>query len=504
MHTIVVGAGSAGAVIAARLSESGEHEVSLVEAGPDYPLVAELAADLRDGRKNSVTAHDWGYRYRPSAKQKTWGFPRGRVVGGSSAVNTCIALRGHPYDYDEWQALGLDGWRFTDCLPAFKRLEHDLDFDNEWHGTSGPLPLRRHPESELSTWSAAFVEASRRLGYPETVDHNDPELPSGVGPHAMNKIGGERISVARAYLGPEVRRRPGLSISADTLARRIVFEGRRFSGLEVERGGERQLLRADRLVVAMGAIATPGLLLRSGIGPRAELARLGVELVVDSPSVGARLLDHPGIGMLLAPRRDIVDRTDPLLQVMLRCSTPGATHPFDLQIQPGNWAQILELEAPVVALLASLGKPRGHGLLRYPSADPGARPIIESRFLDDASDRRALLDAFARLYELARTPELAALSVPLFPPPWILRRRDRMEGFLHQVTGSGYHPSGTVPMSAEKIEEGALDARCRLRGVEGVYVADASVFPTIPSANTNLATIMVGERVGAWLRDGEA
>ena len=207
--------------------------------------------------------------------------------------------------------------------------------------------------------------------------------------------------------------------------------------------------------------------------------------------------------MLLAPRGGIVDRSDPLLQVMLRCSTPGAHHPFDLQIQPGNWAQILELEAPVVALLASLGKPRGHGLLRFPSADPRARPIVESRLLDDASDRRALLDAFARLYELARTPELAALSVPLFPPPWILRRRDRMEGFLHQVTGSGYHPSGTVPMSAEKIEHGALDARCRLRGVEGVHVADASVFPTIPSANTNLATIMIGERVGAWLRDGD-
>ncbi|NUP09638.1 MAG: NAD(P)-binding protein [Polyangiaceae bacterium] len=503
MHTLIVGAGSAGCVIAARLSESGNHEVTLVESGPDYPSPQDTPEDLRDGRKNSMDAHDWRYRYRPTSQRKvTFAFPRGKVVGGSSAVNTCIALRGHPYDYDEWAARGLGEWSFAKCLPAFKRLERDLDFTNEWHGASGPIPIRRHPHGELVTWQAAFVEAAKRAGYPPTVDHNNPELPCGVGPHAMNKVGGERMSAARCYLTPAVRRRPNLHVRAQTLVRRIVFLDKRFSAIEVERDGVVETITADRLVLAAGAIGTPGILLRSGIGPRAELARLGVDRIVDSPSVARRMIDHPGAAILLAPRRPFTDYEQPVLQTMARATSIGSDHPFDLQLQPGSWLPIFGLDLPIVALMTNIGKPDGSGTLHFESADPHARPIIDARLLDHPRDVARVIDGLERLFELARQPELAELAYPIYPGRRTLSKRALLQEFLPKVTGSGYHPCGTVPMSATDIEEGAVDEGGRVRGVRGVVVGDASIMPTIPSANTNLASIMIGERVGEWLRDG--
>jgi len=499
VHTLVVGAGSAGAVIATRLSESPAHRVTLVEAGPDYTSVAEMPADLRDGRKNSMRAHDWGYRFRAVPKSDVWAFPRGRVVGGSSAVNTCIALRGHPYDFDEWASRGLSEWSFERCLPAFKRLERDLDFDDEWHGQGGPLPVRRHPTSELGTWQAEFVEAAKRVGYPETVDHNNPELPCGVGPHAMNKIGGERISVARAYLSAEVRRRPNLRIVADTHACRLDLEAGRFRALEARAFGRDVRIEADRVVLSLGAIGTPGLLLRSGVGPAAELRRLGIERVVDSPTVGARLLDHPGVAILFTPRKDIANPEQPVIQVMARYSSRGGAHPFDIQLQPGSWLPLFGLQLPVVALMANIGKPKAAGTLRFQSADPFDKPLIDASFLRDPTDRAMALEAMERLWEIARQPNMKRLALPLYPDRSTLDRPARIDAFLDRVTGSGYHPSGTVPMTADGLAAGAVDGRGHLLGTEGVFVADASIMPTIPSANTNLSTIMIGERIAEFL-----
>jgi len=503
MHTLVVGAGSAGCVIAARLTEDATQELTLVESGPDYKSITDTPDDLRDARHNSLRAHDWGYRFKPTTQRPhSFIYPRGRVVGGSSAVNTCIALRGHPYDYDEWATRGLGEWSFDKCLPAFKRLEHDLDFDDEWHGQGGPIPIRRHPPGELVPWQAAFVEAAQRAGYPATVDHNNPELPCGVGPHAMNKVGGERMSAARCYLGPVVRKRDNLRVIAGAHVRRVLFEERTFKGLEIERAGAVEVLRADRLVLSGGAIGTLGVLLRSGVGPRSEIERLGVQLVVDSPSVGRRLLDHPGVAILLSPRSGFANVAQPVIQTMARATSLGSDHPFDLQLQAGSWLPIFGHEVPVVALMAAIGKPDGHGTIRFASADPHEKPQVESRFLDNARDRARMEEAIERLFELCRQPELSRLAFPVYPDRAVLSRRASVREFLPKITGSGYHPCGTVPMSAESIEEGAVDGSCRLRGVRGVLVADASIMPTIPSANTNLPTIMIGERVGAWLSEG--
>jgi choline dehydrogenase len=498
---VVVGAGAAGAVIAARSTENPEREVLLLEAGPDYGPTGALPADLDDGTRNSLRDHDWGYRHRPTTQQVILPLPRGKVVGGSSAVNTCIALRGVPSDYDEWAALGLPDWSWERCLPAFKRLENDLDFRDEWHGQDGPIPLRRHPPRELTPWHGAFLEACDAVGYPRCPDHNHPAA-RGHGPHVMNKLDGRRMGAGRCYLDARVRARGNLRIQANTLVRRVLFENRRVIGVEVERQGTVERIATRRVVLAAGAIATPGILLRSGVGPREEIARLGVELVADVPAVGARLLDHPGSAFFLLPRPGVVDLAGPLIQVALRLRSGGSDHDNDMQIQAGMGVHLPGFSVPLVTLMCQVGKPRGVGSIRFPSADPHARPEIHSRLLEDPEDRAHAVHQLQLALALAQQPAMRRLATPIYPPALVLRRRSWLDGYVRRISDSGYHPSGTVPMGPEGSPAAATDGRGRVRGVEGLLVADASLMPTIPTANTHLPTLMIGERFGEWLREG--
>ncbi|HVY47312.1 MAG TPA: GMC family oxidoreductase N-terminal domain-containing protein, partial [Minicystis sp.] len=473
---------------------------------PDYPDARALPKDLRDGSRNSWLEHDWRYSHRPTPTQRVpFVFPRGKVVGGSSAVNTCIALRGHPYDYDEWAARGLPEWTFERCLPAFRRLEDDRDFgDQPYHGRGGPIPIRRHTPSEWAPWQAAFVEACRELGHRDFDDANEPGTRGGVGPHAMNKIDGVRMSAARGYLGPDVRRRDNLEILPEAVVRRVVVKNGVARGVEVERRGEVETIAARAVVLAAGAIATPGILLRSGIGPRDEVARLGVELVADVPAVGARLLDHPGAAIILAPRRGVSRLSDPLIQTVLRYTSASSAEPLDMQIQPGSFLPLHpRLVLPAFTMMCCVGKPRGHGSLRFTSADPHDKPVIDSRFLLDAEDRARAVEALTMTYALLRTRAMQGLAHYFWPDRGTLADPERLREWILKSTGSGYHPCGTVPMGPEGAADAAVDGRGRVRGVAGLVVADASIMPTVPSANTNLSTLMIGERFGAWLRDGE-
>jgi choline dehydrogenase len=462
-----------------------------------------LPADLADGRKNSMIKHDWGFRHTPTLGSVAFPFPRGRVVGGSSAVNTCIALRGQPADYDEWAALGLPEWSWAECLPAFKRIERDLDVQNEWHGNDGPMPIRRHPPEELVAWQAGFVAACRELGYPDCYDSNEPNK-VGVGPHAMNKIDNRRISAAEAFLHRRVRQRENFALRPNTLVRRVLLRNLRVIGVEVENArGEVETIATDRVVLAGGAINTPGILLRSGIGARADVERIGCAPIVELPGVAKRLLDHPGTAIFLRPRLFAkTSRHDPLIQTVLRYASPHANgHPTDMLVQPGSALPFPRFAAPLLSLMCAVGKPREHGILRYLSADPRQRPWIESRFLEDARDRSLAVDAMELAFRVAQTEPMRSIAAHFWPSANVLRKRDRIDAWIRRACDSGYHPCGTVPMGRDGDPDAATDPHGRVRGVSGLTVADASLMPTIPSSNIHLPTLMIGERIGCWLRD---
>jgi choline dehydrogenase len=428
-------------------------------------------------------------------------FPRGRVVGGSSAVNTCIALRGQPEDYDEWASLGLPEWSWDRCLPAFLRLENDLDVRNRWHSQEGPIPIRRHRPEELTPFQAAFLEACEELGFPRCDDHNDPTK-TGYGPHAMNKVNGQRMSAARCYLTPDVRRRKGFALRARAHVARVLFSGAKVIGVEASIDGRAERIDCERVVLCAGAIHTPALLLRSGIGPADELQKLGVPRVADVPGVARRLLDHPGTAIVLLPRHDLVRPGDPLIQTGLRFRSSGSAFPNDTLLQPGSWLQFGQGELPLVCLMTHVGKPTGSARIRYPSVAPDARPIIEGRFLLDADDLEKAAEAMEIAYLLATSPPLRALARPLLPDDSGFGSRRAIRSWIPRQCGSGFHPSGTAPMGPDDDPHGVVDQHGRVRGVEGLLVADASIMPTVPTANTHLPTLMIGERFGEWLREG--
>jgi choline dehydrogenase len=506
MHadTVVVGAGSSGAVIAARATERSDLDVLLLEAGPDYPEAAGLPPDLVDGSRNSMRHHDWGQMHRARPGHPLFWFPRGRVVGGSSAVNTCIALRGQPSDYDEWASLGLREWGWDSCLPAFKRLENDLDIRSEWHSQDGPIPIRRHPANELVPWQSRFLEACATLAFPRSDDSNDPTT-TGFGPHAMNKVGGARMSVARCYLTAPVRARDNLRIRPHSVVRRLLLSGRRITGVEVETHGRVHSIATRRVVLCAGATATPGILLRSGIGPRRDVERLGVDLVMELPAVGARLLDHPGIAIFLRPKAPLQQTlADPLIQTVLRYTSARSDFRNDMLLQPGSVVPLPRFTLPLVSIMTSVGKPRGHGSIAFTSADPRFGPRIESRLLLDPEDKRRAVEAMRLAADLASSPSMRDAATFFWPPAKVVASDAKMNEWIGRLCDSGYHPCGTVPMGADDATDAdaATDGRGRVRGIEGLVVADASLMPTIPSANINLTTIMMGERFGEWMKRG--
>ena len=509
--TIIIGAGSAGSVLAARLTEDGDRSVLLLEAGPDYPTMESLPNEIRygyaTGADRVTRSHDWEFVARATEKA-TMEVPRGKVTGGSSAINGQVFLRGMPEDYDGWAAMGNDRWSFEQLMPYFRKLETDTDFHDDFHGMDGPIIARRFKREEWLPAQHAFYAAAKDAGHADAPDQNNPDV-TGVGPIPFNNPDGVRWSTNIGYLNP-ARHRLGLTIRPDCHVRRLLFEGSRAVGARVESGGEAFDVLGREIVLSAGAVGSPQLLMLSGVGPAEHLASLGIPVVKDAPGVGQNLRDHPSVLVTWRTREEFfLDPLGPGGQLMLRYTAAGSSLRNDMKLVMQNRAyprvgNAEDRTTPIgVRMNVVLDLAAGSGELRLRSTDPSEQPMLDYNYLQEPFDRQRLREGVRLAASLAEHESFKdIIAERVEPTDSELESDDALDEWLTRRVKTNQHISCTCKMGPASDPMAVVDQYGRVHGLEGLRVVDASIMPDCIRANTNVTTIMIGERVADFIRQG--
>ncbi len=525
---VVVGGGTAGCILAARLSEDPGLRVTLLEAGPsDRDPWIHIPAGY--ARLSKSRRYDWDYATEPEPELhgRSVAWPRGKVLGGSGSINGLVYLRGSPHDYDRWAQAGARGWGWDDVLPVFRRIEDWAGPAGDTRGSGGPIPVSE--PRRLSAGAAAFLAACQAAGFPLRRDINDGAI-EGAAAIQMNVRRGRRVSTAQGYLRPALGR-PNLRVVTGVAAERVAVENGRATGVRARRGdGSATMFPASREVVLCGgALATPHLLMLSGIGDGAALAAHGIATVLHRPAVGQNLQDHliARLSYRTRPAGTLNEITHSKLRMaalamgyaltrrgpmavgateatLFARATPGAEE-AELQYQFINFSLVPNAgyvlpRHPGVMVNWGPCRPDSRGAVTLCSPDPADRPVIHANYLSAPSDQH-LMVAGARIgRRIARTPPFVALVTEELAPPPGADSDEALLDFVRATATTVYHPCGTCRMGSDAAA--VLDPHLRLRGVDGLRVADASAMPLVPSSNIQPAVMMLAERAAAFIRAG--
>ncbi len=515
---VIVGSGSAGSALAYRLSEDGKHSVIVIEfGGTDIGPLIQMPSAL--SFPMNMSTYDWGFRTEPEPQLggRSLATPRGKVLGGSSSINGMVYVRGHARDFDHWAEEGAAGWSYADVAPYFQRMEHSHGGEIGWRGTSGPMHVRRG--AMANPLYKTFIEAGRQAGFETTGDYNGSKQ-EGFGAMEQTIHGGRRWSTANAYLRPALKRRNVSLVSG--FARRIVIENQRATGVEIETRGRIETIRARReVIIAASSVNSPKLLMLSGIGPAEELKTHGIAPVVDLPGVGRNLQDHLELyiqqqatkPITLHSSLNVVSKALIGMRWLAFKSGLGATNHFEAaafvrsaagvdypDIQFHFLPAAIRYDGKVVArthgFQAHVGpmRSKSRGAVRLRSSDPKAPPAILFNYMSHEDDWRDFRYCIRLTREIFGQEAFAPYRGAEISPGAHVKSDDALDDFIREHAESAYHPCGTCRMGAADNPLSVVDPECRVIGVEGLRVADSSIFPRITNGNLNAPSIMVGEK----------
>ncbi len=516
---VIIGGGAAGSVLASRLAANAQTSVLLLEAGPDYPDPATLPDEIKFGHtrfaESPDSEHNWALRGTITEEQGAIHVAQGKVIGGGSSINGQAMQRGFPEDFDSWAALGNDAWSYDKILPYFRKSEHDLDIEDDFHGSDGPMPVRRRQSGPLPDIQKAFHAACVQAGFGTTADTNG-QYPAGLGVSPSNNIDGLRMSAAVTHLQP-MRHRLNLTVRGKVFVRKILFKDGKAVGVEAESGGEVFTIAADRVVLSSGAIRSPQLLMLSGIGPKDQLQQFGIPIVHESPGVGQNLWNHLSAQMTFKVKDGIslhagVDAAHFSLHytsegssatndMLLRCSSVVDEREERVR---GVRTKYLTGDVPpdqAARISCTLGLPDGAGYVQLASADPGVQPSFHYRYLQHPNDVRRVREGLRLALRLLESDAYKdVVDHRILPTDATLANDDALDLWIRQTVGTARHVSGTCKMGPDSDPMAVVDQYCRVKGVQGLWVVDASVMPRIPrSGGAHATVLMIGERVADWI-----